>query len=291
MALIPLVVLKKTVRLPADLYQQAMIKPYRAKIHEIIFEADTRAGKLFDVFLMIAIIISVAVVMLDSVDFYRKNNHELFLRIEYLFTALFTIEYLLRIYSIKKPKNYIFSFFGIIDLLSVLPTYLAAIIPGAQTLLIIRMFRLLRVFRVLKLTRYHHASYYLIRSLQVSRHKIFVFLATVFTIVVIVGALMHLIEGPESGFKSIPISIYWAIVTITTVGYGDIAPVTALGQLVASMLMIMGYAIIAVPTGIITVGMAKEHRTNFDNTICCPSCAREGHEERSSFCKFCGHKL
>jgi voltage-gated potassium channel len=267
------------------------MKPYRAKIHEIIFEADTRAGKLFDIFLMVAIVISVAVVMLDSVEFYRKIYHSLFLGIEYVFTALFTLEYILRIYSIKKPRKYIFSFFGIIDLLSVLPTYLAALIPGAQTLLIIRMFRLLRVFRVLKLTRYHHASYYLIRSLQVSRHKIFVFLATIFTIVVIVGALMHLIEGPESGFKSIPISIYWAVVTMTTVGYGDIAPVTALGQLVASMLMIMGYAIIAVPTGIITVGMAKEHRANFDNTICCPNCAREGHEERSSFCKFCGHTL
>ncbi len=263
----------------------------RAKVHEIIFEADTRQGKLFDIFLMIAILISVVVVLLDSVEYYRKNFHSFFLGIEYFFTALFTIEYALRIYAIKKPRKYIFSFFGIIDLLSVVPTYLAALIPGAQSLLVIRIFRLLRVFRVLKLTRYHHASYYLIRSLQVSRHKIFVFLATVFTIVVIMGALLHLIEGSESGFKSIPISIYWAIVTMTTVGYGDIVPVTALGQLLASILMIMGYAIIAVPTGIITVGMAKEQRSNFDNTICCPNCAREGHEERAHYCKFCGHHL
>jgi len=267
------------------------MKLNRAKVHEIIFEADTREGKLFDVFLMIAIVISVAVVMLDSVQFYRNNYHTLFLYIEYFFTGIFTIEYALRIYSIKRSRKYIFSFFGIIDLLSVLPTYLAALIPGAQSLMIIRMFRLLRVFRVLKLTRYHHASYYLIRSLQISRHKIFVFLATVFTIVVIVGAVMYLIEGEASGFRSIPVSIYWAVVTMTTVGYGDIAPVTPMGQLIASMLMILGYAIIAVPTGIITVGMAKEHRANFDNTICCPNCAREGHEERSSFCKFCGHSL
>jgi len=263
----------------------------RAKVHEIIFEADTRAGKQFDVFLMVAIVISVVVVMLDSIASYRAQYHRLFLNLEYFFTALFTLEYILRIYSIKKPGNYIISFFGIIDLLSVLPTYLVVLIPGAQSLLIIRIFRLLRVFRVLKLTRYHHASYYLIRSLQVSRHKIFVFLATVFIIVVIVGALMYLIEGTESGFVDIPTSIYWAVVTMTTVGYGDIAPVTGMGQFLASLLMIVGYAIIAVPTGIITVGMAKEHRANFDNTICCPNCAREGHEERSSYCKFCGHKL
>jgi voltage-gated potassium channel len=275
--------------LPNQLWKE--MKLDRAKVHEIIFEADTRAGKLFDVILMISIVISVAVVMLDSIASYREQYHRLFLNLEYFFTALFTLEYILRIYSIKKPVNYIFSFFGIIDLLSVLPTYLVVMIPGAQSLLIIRIFRLLRVFRVLKLTRYHHASYYLIRSLQLSRHKIFVFLATVFIIVVIVGTLMHLIEGPESGFVDIPTSIYWAVVTMTTVGYGDIAPVTGLGQFLASLLMILGYAIIAVPTGIITVGMAKEHRTNFDNTICCPNCAREGHEERSSFCKFCGHKL
>lgn len=263
----------------------------RAKVHEVIFEADTREGKLFDVILMIAIVISVAVVMLDSIALYREQYHHIFLLMEYFFTAIFTLEYILRIYSIKKPVNYIFSFFGIIDLLSVLPTYLMVLVPGAQSLLIIRIFRLLRVFRVLKLTRYHHASYYLIRSLQVSRHKIFVFLATVFIIVVIVGAMMHLVEGPESGFVDIPTSIYWAVVTMTTVGYGDIAPVTGLGQFLASMLMIVGYAIIAVPTGIITVGMAKEQRTNFDNTICCPNCAREGHEERAAYCKFCGHKL
>jgi voltage-gated potassium channel len=263
----------------------------RAKVHEIIFEADTRAGKLFDVILMISIVISVAVVMLDSIASFRAEYHSLFLYLEYFFTALFTLEYILRIYSIKKPKNYIFSFFGIIDLLSVLPTYLTVLLPGAQSLLIIRIFRLLRVFRVLKLTRYHHASYYLIRSLQVSRHKIFVFLATVFIIVVIVGALMHLIEGPESGFVDIPTSIYWAVVTMTTVGYGDIAPATGLGQFLASLLMIIGYAIIAVPTGIITVGMAKEQLSNFDNTISCPNCSREGHEEHASFCKYCGHKL
>ncbi len=263
----------------------------RAKIHEIIFEADTKEGKLFDICLMIAIVISVTVVMLDSVASYRDEYHRLFRVLEYFFTIIFTLEYGFRIYSIKKPARYIFSFFGIIDLLSFLPTYLAALIPGAQSLLIIRIFRLLRVFRVLKLSRYHHASYYLIRSLQVSQHKIFVFLATVFTIVVIMGALMYLIEGAASGFTDIPTSIYWAIVTITTVGYGDIAPATPIGQFMASLLMVIGYSIIAVPTGIITVGMAREQMANFDNTICCPNCSREGHEANASYCKFCGHKL
>jgi voltage-gated potassium channel len=264
----------------------------REKIHTIIFEADTREGKLFDICLLIAIVISVATVILDSVESVRLKFHTLFLILEYFFTVLFTIEYALRIYSIKKPVRYITSFFGIIDLLSILPTYLVVLIPGAQSLLIIRMFRLLRIFRVLKLTRYHYASTYLLRSLAASRHKIFVFLATVLTIVVIIGALMHLVEGPGAGFNNIPTSIYWAIVTITTVGYGDIAPGTAFGQFIASVLMIIGYAIIAVPTGIITVDMARQqHQKNFSNTISCPNCSKEGHDSEAAFCKYCGQKL
>lgn len=263
----------------------------RAKIHEIIFEADTREGKLFDIFLMIAIVISVTVVMLDSVAEYRDKYHNYFLYLEYFFTGLFTIEYILRIYSIKKPRNYITSFFGIIDLLSVLPTYLTVFIPGSQSLLIIRIFRLLRVFRVLKLSRYHYASYYLVNALRSARHKIFVFLSTILTIVVIMGALMHLIEGPAAGFVDIPTSIYWAVVTITTVGFGDIVPLTAFGQFMSSLLMITGYAIIAVPTGIITVEMTRRQHQEKVNTICCPFCSKEGHDSNAAYCKFCGYKL
>lgn len=264
----------------------------KEKLHTIIFEADTKEGKLFDICLMIAILISVAIVMLDSVESVRSKFHLLFVVLEYFFTAIFTVEYALRIYSIKRPVKYITSFFGIIDLLSILPTYLVVLIPGAQSMLIIRMFRLLRIFRVLKLTRYHYASTYLLRSLQASRHKIFVFLSTVLTIVVIVGALMYLVEGPSAGFDTIPVSIYWAIVTITTVGYGDIAPMTAFGQFIASVLMIIGYAIIAVPTGIITVEMARQqHQKNFSNTTSCPNCSREGHDSEAAFCKYCGQKL
>ena len=263
----------------------------RAKIHEIIFEADTREGKLFDIVLMISIVISVIVVMLDSVAEYRDKYHNFFLYLEYFFTGLFTIEYVLRIYSIKKPINYITSFFGIIDLLSVLPTYLTVFIPGSQSLLIIRIFRLLRVFRVLKLSRYHYASYYLVNALRSARHKIFVFLSTVLTIVVIMGALMHLIEGPAAGFVDIPTSIYWAVVTITTVGFGDIVPLTAFGQFMSSVLMIIGYAIIAVPTGIITVEMTRRQHQDKINTICCPFCSKEGHESNAAYCKYCGYRL
>jgi voltage-gated potassium channel len=267
------------------------MKLNRAKVHEIIFEADTPEGKLFDVLLMGAIVISVAVVIMDSVATYREDYHKLFRFTEYFFTAVFTLEYALRIYSIKKPVNYIFSFFGIIDLLSILPTYLTIFIPGAQSLLIIRMFRLLRIFRVLKLARYHYASTYLINSLRAARHKIFVFLATVLTIVVIVGALMHLIEGPEAGFVDIPTSIYWAIVTITTVGFGDIVPATSFGQFISSLLMITGYAIIAVPTGIITAEMYRTQNRSDINTISCPFCSKEGHDSNAAYCKYCGHKL
>jgi voltage-gated potassium channel len=267
------------------------MKLNRAKVHEIIFEADTPEGKLFDVLLIGAIVISVLAVMLDSVATYQARFHMLFITLEYTFTVLFTIEYFLRIYAVKRPIRYIFSFFGIIDLLSVLPTYLALIIPGAHSLLIIRVFRLLRVFRVLKLSRYHYASHYLFSSLRDSRHKIFVFLSTVLTIVIIMGAFMHLIEGPEAGFVDIPTGIYWAIVTITTVGFGDIVPLTPLGQFMSSLLMIIGYSIIAVPTGIITVEMSRKQTRGDVNTIHCPNCSKEGHDSNAYYCKFCGHRL
>lgn len=271
-------------------YNNIVMKISKERLHEIIFEADTKEGKLFDIILMISIVISVTVVLLDSVSSYREKYHSLFLNIEFFFTGLFTIEYILRLYSIKRSINYATSFFGIIDFLSIIPTYLAVLIPGAQSLLIIRIFRLLRVFRVLKLSRYHYASYYLSQSLRASRHKIFVFISTVLTIVVIMGAFMHLIEGEESGFVDIPTSIYWAIVTITTVGFGDLVPVTALGQFMSSLLMIIGYSIIAVPTGIITVEMArKQAERSF--TVSCNSCSREGHEANAKFCKFCGSEL
>ncbi|MCF8298912.1 MAG: ion transporter [Saprospiraceae bacterium] len=266
------------------------IKGWKLKLHDIIFEADTPAGKAFDVALLIFILISVIVVMLDSVKSINiKIGNYLFIA-EWILTILFSIEYILRIITTGKPSKYIFSFFGIIDFLAIVPTYLSVIMVGGHYLVVIRILRLLRIFRVLKLVRFVGASTYLMVSLKESRHKIGVFLGAVLTIVTIMGSLMYLIEGPETGFTSIPMSIYWAIVTLTTVGYGDIAPATVLGQAIASVIMIMGYAIIAVPTGIITVEMAKAKKQN-TNTQVCSHCNLENHDDDAIYCKNCGTKL
>jgi len=261
---------------------------WRLKLHEIIFEADTPEGKAFDIILLILIVLSVLVVLIDSVASIHLHYGRLLLYAEWIFTILFSIEYVLRIISTKQPSKYIFSFYGIIDLLAILPTYLSLIIVGSQYMIVIRMLRLLRVFRVLKLARYVGASAVLMIALKNSRHKIVVFLEVVITIVVIVGSLMYLIEGPENGFKSIPQSIYWAIVTLTTVGYGDIAPQTVIGQTLASVVMIIGYAIIAVPTGIISVEIAKAGNTN---TQVCQNCQCDTHDDDALYCKECGEKL
>ena len=239
--------------------------------------------------LLIAIALSVIIVMLDSVSNLHLNYGRFFLSIEWVLTILFTIEYILRLLTVRKPLHYIFSFYGIIDFLSIIPTYISYFFGGSHFLIVIRVLRLMRIFRVFKLMRYIRAANILRVAMQNSKEKIFVFLEVVLTIVVIVGSMMYLIEGPENGFTSIPISIYWSIVTLTTVGYGDIAPQTVMGQSLASVLMIIGYAIIAVPTGIITTEMAKIKHHN--NTKVCSNCMFSEHDDDAVFCKKCGEKL
>lgn len=262
----------------------------KEKLYRIIFEAHTKAGKAFDVLLLIIILLSVLTVALETVDSYREAYGELFLKAEIVFTILFTIEYILRIYSTPKPLKYIFSFFGLVDLLAILPTYLAFFFTGAHALLIIRILRLLRVARIFKLTRFIVEGEVLTKALRASATKIMVFIGAVLTIVVIVGAVMFLVEGPENGFTSIPISIYWTIVTLTTVGYGDIVPLTALGKFIANFVMIMGYGIIAVPTGIVSVELARSDQAAQTHRVC-PNCHTEGHRMDADYCYNCGYKL
>jgi voltage-gated potassium channel len=261
----------------------------RKKLYDIIFEDDTRAGKNFDVALLIVIVISVLLVLLESIPAIRKDYHENLVLLEWIITVIFTIEYIVRIIIVRRPWKYITSFYGIIDFLSVIPTYLGLLIVGYQSLLVIRVLRLLRVFRIFKLTRYSTAGSTLARALWASRAKISVFLFSVMLLVTVVGTLMYLIEGEASGYTSIPISIYWGIVTLTTVGYGDISPVTPLGQFLASIVMITGYAIIAVPTGIVTAEMMN--LSNKQNNQICPGCLLEEHEDDAVFCKKCGSEL
>jgi voltage-gated potassium channel len=263
---------------------------WKKRLYEIIFEADTPAGKLFDVSLLIVIVLSTIVVMLESVP-QLGGYARLFFTLEWIFTILFTIEYILRILVVNRKRRYIFSFLGIVDLLSILPTYLALIFSGAQVLLVIRVIRLFRVFRILKLAQFVGAGHTLRTALVASRHKISVFLMTVIMSVIISGTLMYLIEGAENGFTSIPVSIYWAIVTMTTVGYGDIHPNTALGQTLASFIMILGYGVIAVPTGIVSAEMFELKSKEKLTTQHCPHCLKEGHDKDAIHCKFCGTKL
>lgn len=262
----------------------------RKRLNEVIFGTDTPAGRNFDVFLIWAILISVALVLLVSVERIAGRYGELFFALEWFFTALFTVEYLLRIYCAVNRRAYIFSFYGLVDLLAILPSYLALLFTGASYLLVIRLLRVLRIFRILKLVRYLRDANLLLRSLGLARRKILVFYASMVVMCVIFGALMFLVEGPGHGFTSIPKSVYWAIVTITTVGFGDITPQTPLGQAIASMTMLIGYSIIAVPTGIVTAELASE--LGRERTLHrCDNCSRAGHDADAEYCKHCGYKL
>jgi len=262
----------------------------RERLRQIIFEADTPAGKAFDAALIAAILGSVLVVMLESVASIRASRGAELIALEWFFTVLFTLEYAARLWVVERPLRYARSFFGLVDLLSILPSYLALLLPGAHALLVIRSLRLLRIFRVFKLGRFLSEQNLLITSLRMSRAKVLVFLASVLIIDLILGSAMYLIEGGPSGFTSIPVSMYWAIVTMTTVGYGDIAPVTPLGQALAAFVMILGYSIIAVPTGIITAGVVEAARAPI-TTRSCPHCTSEGHLPDSRFCRDCGERL
>ncbi|KAA0915737.1 MULTISPECIES: ion transporter [Psychrobacter] len=262
----------------------------RNRIHIIIEGTDTRLGKLFDIVLLIAILASVAVVMLDSVLYMRLQYGTLFRYAEWFFTILFTIEYSLRLFSAPNRFRYVFSFFGVVDLLSVLPSYLSLIFGGVQYLLVIRILRILRIFRVLKLNTYMQQAGFLASALKTSQQKITVFFLSLVLLVTIFGAVVYVVEGPENGFTSIPISIYWAVVTVTTTGYGDMSPKTPIGQAIASMVMITGYAIIAVPTGIFTAELARNMRPQL-NPIACPNCGKFGHAVGADFCDRCGHAL
>lgn len=264
---------------------------WRTTLHEVIYEADTPMGKLFDVLLLIFIVLSVFLVALESVPSIDEVYKDWFHWAEWVITILFSIEYLLRIIAVRNPFRYIFSFYGIIDLLSTLPKYIAIIFTGTQSLIALRALRLLRVFRILKLTRYIGESNSLMRALRASKAKILVFMFGVLILCVIFGTIMYLVESDESGFTSIPRSIYWCIVTLTTVGYGDIAPVTNLGQFIAALIMIMGYGIIAVPTGIVTAEFSSSRKTTDSNTQVCPRCLEDNHKDQANFCHQCGSLL
>lgn len=264
---------------------------WRIKLHDIIYEADTPMGKLFDVILLILILLSVFFVMLESVSGLAPYVYEWLYYGEWVITIFFSFEYIARIVTVKKPSRYIFSFYGVIDFLSTIPLYLSFILVGSNYLLTVRALRLLRIFRILKITRYIKESNKLTRALLHSRAKILIFLFTVVIVCIIAGTLMYLIEGEESGFKSIPMSIYWCIVTLTTVGYGDIAPVTPLGQLLAAIIMIMGYGIIAVPTGIISAEYVKSDEYVHVNSFACPNCNSSKHRDDAEYCHRCGEIL
>jgi len=264
--------------------------PWRQKLHEVIFEADTKAGRIFDILLIICILLSVIIVMLDSVNSIRDSYGSLFYYLEWFFTILFTIEYFLRLISVGRPLKYALSFFGLVDLLAVLPTYFSLIFPGIHFFIVIRLLRVLRIFRVLKIVKYLNEAQMLMRALRDSRRKILVFLFTVFLVVVIFGSLIYVIEDEKNGFTSIPISIYWAIVTLTTVGYGDLSPVTPLGQAFSAIIMILGYGIIAVPTGIVTAELVRG-KDKPVSTQACPQCSAEGHDVDAKYCMYCGSYL
>jgi voltage-gated potassium channel len=275
-------------------------KHWKARLHEIIYEADTPEGKLFDVILLIAILASIILVLLESVKSFDAAHHNLLNISEWIITILFSFEYIARIISVKKPLKYVFSFYGIIDFLSTIPKYISLLFGGVHALAALRALRLLRVFRILKLARYLGASQNLVNALKASRAKISVFLFAVIIVSIILGTIMYLIEGEANGFSNIPKSVYWCIVTLTTVGFGDIAPQTPLGQFIASIVMILGYGIIAVPTGIVSAEYTKSSNSNPKdikekelhlNTQSCSNCAAEKHKDGAEFCYNCGHKL
>lgn len=265
-------------------------KPLNHHMYVTIFGTHTPAGRAFDISLIIAILASLLVLILESIPNVMTEWSQELRYIEYTFTALFTIEYLIRLYCSPKPKSYATSFYGIVDLLAILPTYLAIFFPGASFMGVVRLLRVMRIFRVLKLVRYLQDSNILLRSLLMARRKILIFFSTVGILVVIFGALIFVIEGPENGFTSIPHSIYWAIVTITTVGYGDMVPQTAIGKAIASLTMLLGYSILAVPTGIITAELSSEINSHKE-LVKCPNCNRSGHDPDALYCKHCASEL
>lgn len=263
---------------------------FRKKLHTVIYEADSKAGKLFDLILLAVIVISIVAVMLESVASIKIRYGTTLAIIEWIVTVVFTLEYIARIIAVKKPWHYIFSFYGIIDLLATLPKYVGLLFPGSGVLLSIRAIRLLRVFRILKLAHFVGASNQLVHAIKTSRAKIAVFLFSVLVLCIIIGTLMYLIEGPEHGFTSIPISVYWTVVTLTTVGFGDITPTTPFGQFISALVMILGYGIIAVPTGLVTAELMREKQVNL-NTQVCPNCTAEKHRDDAHFCYNCGYHL
>ncbi|MGH1337487.1 MAG: ion transporter [Aureispira sp.] len=266
--------------------------PWRHRLHEIIFEADTKLGKIFDVTLLVLIVISILLVMLESITAYRELYGVWFDRIEWVITIFFTIEYLLRLVCVYKPSRYALSFFGVIDLVSVLPSYLELIFGMTNYFMAVRAMRLVRVFRIFKLAKFLNESNSLMAALKASQAKITVFLTFVIMMVIVIGSIMYFVEGGQSsGFTSIPRSIYWAIVTLTTVGYGDIAPTTALGQFFAAIVMILGYGVLAVPTGIVSAEMVQQKPSGQTSTQACKACLKEGHDKDALFCKYCGSLL
>ena len=265
---------------------------WRLRLYVIIFEADTRAGKLFDLLLLTCILLSVVVVILDSVDGISRDHAALFDAIEWVVTILFSIEYAARLSCVRRPLRYATSFFGVVDLLAVLPSYLTLLVPGAQVLLDVRILRLLRIFRILKLAAYVGEYRALGIALAASRRKILIFLSVVLMIALLMGTLLYVVEGPERGYTSIPVAVYWAISTMTTVGYGDITPQSDLGRLIASVMMLLGWGILAVPTGIVSAEMtARRLGQSVPTTRTCHECLSEGHEADARFCKDCGAKL
>jgi voltage-gated potassium channel len=272
-----------------DIEKEIPESKWRSRLHEIVFESETRAGRAFDLTLIALILLSIIIVILESVKSIRDDYGTILFVAEWTLTILFSIEYVLRVLSVKNPLRYILSFYGVVDLLAIAPTYLSLLIPGTHYLLIIRVLRLLRIFRILKLTEYVTEARVITSALSASRRKISVFLFAVLTLVMCIGSLMYVIEGEENGFTDIPTSIYWAIVTLTTVGYGDLSPKTALGKTLASVVMIVGYGIIAVPTGIVTAEIARQSKSV--STQFCPECHAEGHDSDAVFCKYCSAKL
>lgn len=264
---------------------------WKNRLHEIIYEADTPMGIAFDIVLLVIIVISIVLVMLESVSsIYTQYQHEFYIA-EWVITIFFTIEYILRIICIQKPRYYIFSFYGIIDFLSTIPSYLTFFMGGFNILFSVRALRLLRIFRILKITRYVGESNKLMNALKNSKAKILVFLFAVLVICIIMGTIMYIVEGPEHGFTSIPMGIYWCIVTLTTVGFGDIHPVTPLGQFIASFIMITGYGVIAVPTGIVSAEYSRSYQPVHLNTQVCPYCSEDKHLDNAQFCHRCGKRI
>ena len=267
------------------------LRRWQLQLHEIIYESETTAGKMFDVALLACILISIIIVMLDSVITLHNKYGDFFYKMEWIFTGIFTIEYILRLICIRYPLKYVFSILGIIDLLAIIPSYLSVFGIGSQSLLVLRALRLLRIFRIFRLVHFLSEMRFLSVAVVNSMRKISIFILFVITSVVILGSIIYLVEGQTNGFTSIPQSVYWAIVTITTVGYGDIAPVTPLGKLIASFIMLLGYGIIAVPTGIVTTEMALAVKNRGQDNRACPSCGREGHDQDAKFCKYCSGEL